>query len=165
MSGEKKLQTYNDRVTEFIRVLDEYSNKLGLYCIQYNKEVEDILCFGVDNYKGLSSEDSFAYACVLENYALYLKREYNRHKNIEKWAEKHLKYVISQHWDDFALDGYNNYDIISNKIIANSEPAHILNKIIDRAGSRVIELDGISMTVGMFAGILKSMAEAKRWKK
>jgi len=165
MSGKEKSQTYSDRLKEFLRVLEEYSDKVGTNSIQYNDEVQQILLFTTDDYKGLSSEDSYSYACVLEGYSLYLIKEYNRHKNILKWAERNLKYVISEHWYDYATGNYDHMDIIKNQIIKNSRPAQILNKIIEKAEGMTIELENMSTTVGMYAGILKSMAESKRWKK
>lgn len=167
MSGEKK--SNQDRLADFERVLNEYTDTLGFATIRYNTDVDQILELSRAQLRGMSTEDCGESAFILAQYAVFIQKEQNRQKVRIDWAERELSDIISREASNYGFGGdkgrYVKYDMIRSTVVSGNGAAKALNNIIRHAKARSLELDQISMNINIMSKCLIELQQTKRYKK
>lgn len=157
MNGGK---SYNDKLKDFEKILDEYTNGIGLSSIRYNNECEQIIFMSQKELESLTPQECNVNAFTLSQYALYIKKEYNRNYTRKKWAERHLDLIVASQASSY--DKYTKYDVIRSNIINSDTAAGTLHNIILHAESRCSELEGLHFNIESMAEKISKLSYSNR---
>lgn len=157
---EQSEEKIEEQLRSFEKILDDYTNKIGLDKIIYNEDVEDILLLDERQLSGLDRNSLDEYAFILIQYATVLNKEINRNKVRLFWAEDKLNKFIAKYHNKYSGQ-FMKFETIKYTIINNDSAAKILNQIIVHAQSRILEIDGIVNNIQMMSKIISNIGRSK----
>ena len=166
MSGKSK--SAEDRLKDFEKVLNQYTDTLGFSTIRYNTDIDEILELTREQLRGMSTDDCGEASFLLAQYAVFIQKERNRQNVRIDWAERELSNIIvseaSNYFDSDRIK-YTKYDFVKSTVIAGNGAAKVLENIIKHAKGRSIELDQIASNINVMSKCLIELQQTKRYKK
>lgn len=160
-NGQPESETLS-RLSSFEQELTEYTSALGLGRITIDQATEAALNFSIDQIQGMSPVDLATYSYKLQSYSLYLQKQYNRVKNLFRWANHNISIITAKYGHEYGTN-YTKYEERRALVCANNSYGIQLNKIILDAGARMEELDSISIRVGSISKALSDIQQCKRF--
>ena len=163
MSGltDSPNETTKDRLKKFEDVLQEYTTKIGVGNIPYYpKEVEDCMALTYEEILRLTEEDCAAKALILNRFAAYIEKEYNRQQVRIRWAEKNIADMVAKEGNKYG-DKFTKYDLKIAMIANENTQAKILTDIVLYAEARMLELTGVAKHITLIAKSLSDMRQTK----
>ncbi len=163
MSGQidSQSETTKDRLKKFEDVLQEYTTKLGVGNIPYYpKEVEDCMALTYDEILRLTEDDCGAKSLILNRFAAYIEKEFNRQNVRIKWAEKNLADIVAKEGNKYG-DKFTKYELKIAMIANENNQAKTLRDIVLYAEARMLELSGIAKHITLIAKSLNDIRQSK----
>jgi hypothetical protein len=115
----------------FILWVDEYCVENNIPNLEYDATDALILKMGYNALLDLTSEECYANAICLMNYASSLQKEADKLKSHLSWCNAAMDYLFSQKWDAYSVSSGGSYtpkEIIKQSIIRNTPYAQDLEK-------------------------------------
>lgn len=153
MTGEEKL-------TEFLNAIDEWTSSKGVPEIQKNEDVEKILNLRSEDINALTSKECLAYAYELYAYSDYIESVKAKEKIILEWANSSIWYIISRSLDNYGTS-YTKWQQKYYSAISENPLASSILKLKNHAEARVSSIDGKSAKIQKMADTLTNLAKIK----
>lgn len=167
MSGEQL--SAKQQLAEFEKILNEYTDGIGLNRIQHNSEVSKILTLSRKELNGMDPEDCGECSFILSQYSSYIRKEHNRQRVRVHWAEKKLANLIARESSKYGFGGdkarYTKYELLKGTIVAADGAAKVLDNIQTHAKAREIELEGLATEINTMAKALIELQQTKRYRR
>lgn len=112
---------------EFIKWVNNFCKTHNLPNPKHNTDDELILNLSYADLMELSSEECYASAFCLMNYASFLQRTSDEIKGHLSWCNTAMDFLFSQKWDSYA-GKFTPKEIIKQSIIRNMPDASVLEK-------------------------------------
>ena len=161
MSGNQESETLL-RLNKFEGELDDFNKAIGLVKVNLDPVIETALNLSIDNLNSMSVEDIAIYAYKLQSYALYIQKQYNRVKNLHRWANHNLTIITAKEGNQYG-NTYTKYEEKKAFVAAGNSYGIQLNKIILDAGARMEELDSISNKISSVSKALSDIQQCRRF--
>jgi len=158
----QQVVTAEDYMSGLDKALDEYDKSIGLARLKPPEDIDTLMSLSVSTIKLLTSEECRYYACSLAMYAIFLKKEENRHYSKAKWADDQIAMKISKNID--SLGGTGTYKSLEEKkmlAIAENSFTLKLHKLRTQAYSRYNEIRDLSDKVAESAKYINGLAYEK----
>jgi hypothetical protein len=127
------MEEFNTDDDESVEVLDRFTEWVENFCkdnniIEYkdSNEYEPILSLSNEDIIGLSSDECFANAITLMNYAGRLQKKHDLINSQYTWCVEALNFLYAKYWDRY--DKYLPADIKKKSIIAENSFAQKVEK-------------------------------------
>ena len=104
MSGENKLQTAKEKLANFIKTIEEYSENTGVFKQEIIVDFETVNGIDLAVMESISQQDCFNYAYILYDYAIHIQCELSRQKVAFNWCENALNQTMTMIKDDYEPD-------------------------------------------------------------
>jgi hypothetical protein len=160
MSGDQESLTQS-RLKDFISELNNFITSVGLGNVTYNAEIDKAMSMTESQLRSMCGEDCAVYGYKLQQFALYIQKEQNRHKNVARWAKHYMDIVVSKDMANYS--DYASYETKVNAIKEANSFAKALNKIYITSISHADELDFVATRINGMAQTLKDLQYAKRF--
>ena len=121
-------------VDEFINWVNNFCTTNNLPDIKHSATDEWILNLSYIDLMELSSEECYANAFCLMNYASFLQKKSDEIRGHLAWCNTAMDYLFSQKWDHYA-GKFTPKEIIKQSIIRDVPDAQVLEKCRLRLGS------------------------------
>jgi len=151
--------TINEQLTEFLKVLDSFSDKTGINKFQSNEQVDSILDSSELVRNTWDEESLNNKAFTLYSYGAYLQRCINQQNIKLKWAQSNLRVLYGKESKNY--DRWS-YEERKDSIIGDNNAALALHEIIMNAETRIAQLSHLSNYISEMARSLTEMAKSKR---
>lgn len=148
----------NEQLNEFMKVLDEYANKVGINKFQ-NKEIDEILEADETTRLGWTEEQLYAKSFTLFSYSGYLQRCINQQTIKLKWAQSNIRVLYGKETPKYDRFSYQEKQ---DAAISDNEAIKALHQIIMNAETRIAQLYDISRYVSEMGRTLVESAKSKR---
>ena len=126
-----------------IKGLDEFVSWVDSFCednhipnIKYNEDDEAPMKLEYGEIISLSSEECFAQAMILMNYASYLQKKLDTLDSHLSWCDNAMNYLFSHEWDNYT-GKFTPKEIVKKSIIKGNSYAQELEKCRIRLSSGV----------------------------
>lgn len=127
------MEELNTNDDESIELLDKFTDWVNSFCKENNiieykdsNEYEPILSLSNDDIIGLSSDECFANAITLMNYAGRLQKKHDLINSQYNWCVEALNFLYSKYWDRY--DKYLPAEIKKKCIIGENSFAQRVEK-------------------------------------
>ncbi len=161
MSGEiDSTEQDQQKVTDLLK---DYEEKIGIPSLMppgEASELEKYLTMGRDVIERLSIQDCSQIAYRLQQFAYYVQRLYNKECGIKVWAEHCINYRASKQFSKYN-EYYWKHDIKISHIIRQDEYLQKLNKILNYAEQRMINIQSITNSLHSLSLSMTSNKYAK----
>ena len=166
MSGEpeSKTQAIDERHARILRLLDEYSIKLGLGRLQATNEVEKYLNLSQADIRRLTPEECGEAAYLLNRAALYVQNEINKAQADINWCQTYIDFLIAKSIESVGGQ-YMPHDCKKTLAIRQNDVAMKLQEIITSAKLRLDAMSFIPNHLRALAGTFEKIQYDRRTKK
>ncbi len=160
-SGGRKLNngTISEQVEAFKKVLNDYIGAIKLKVDL--PDLERYMELTADELRSITAEDCQVGSYTLLRYSLFIQKEFNRHQNLQNWAEHNLDLMLAKESDNYG-DKYTKWDAKRAMLENENNAAKELANIIKHARSRCTELTFITNQINLMAKTLDNLQYSKR---
>jgi hypothetical protein len=161
-TGQKQLKV-EEKWIEAEKILNDYSQSLGLNAIAFNNESEKALNLTANEIKQLTPEEISIQSYILAHYSTFLQKEINRQTAKLKWANHNISVIVAKVGANYG-DKWVKYEERKMLVVGDNEYAKILSDIALQASIRVEELSFLSSRISAMSDILDELHKTKKWK-
>lgn len=161
VNGKQESETLL-RLNQFEGELDDFNKSIGLVKVNIDPVMEQALNFSIDELNGMDVADIANYAYKLQSYSLYIQRQYNRVKNLYRWANHNLTIITAKEGNQYG-NQYTKYEEKKAFVAAGNSYGVQLNKVILDAGARMEELDSLSTRIASVSKALSDIQQCRRF--
>lgn len=147
---------------DFNEWVDNYCITNNIPSFEFNEDHKLVMGFSIQELNRLSSEETYAYAMVLMNYAGYLQKKLDVAQSQLYWCGQALEYLFAKHWNNY--DKFLPSEIKKKSILIDNSYAESVEKSRIRLQAALFFLEESCRDVKKRVSILQDMGKAKAFK-
>jgi len=139
--------------------LDEYEKKIGLSNLK-ESAVTQYLNLTQEVLRKMSPEECGEAAYLLNQEALFVQHEINKHKAQMDWANSRINRIIYSQLQNYG-GKYDNHDVRRTLAIKGDSAAQELQKVVDKADRIISRLSYVPNHLSKLASVLLDYRHTK----
>lgn len=151
---------FADRLTHFLKGVDDYINLRNLRPTAFNAEFAIAETFSIDQMCKLTREECLDYAYMLYQYADHIASEKAANQTVVNWCESNLNSIVASEIQEMSGE-YLKHDVKVATIIRTHELANKINEWKLTAQARLEPLKSRENNVRRKAEILLEKGRRK----
>lgn len=146
--------------------LDEFTEWINNFCdtnhipgCLYKPEYDEILDYEESEILMMNSDECFAKALILMNYATYLSKRMNIIKSQMKWCKETLDFLVAKYWNNYG--GGVSWEVKRNMIIKDNSYMINLQRFMIQLESSLNIMESSYHDIKKRVSILENLGKKK----